>query len=89
MPFPDDPNLFHKRLALAQVVRARRKALGLTQQQLAERSGCNLQTISRIENAARSTHLDRAYRVAEGLGMSLSALFIAMEERPCWPTTGG
>ena len=80
--------MFNKRRALAQVVRARRKALGLTQQELADRARCDLQTINRIENAARSTRLERAYGVAEGLGMSLPALFRTMEEHPCWPTGG-
>jgi transcriptional regulator with XRE-family HTH domain len=77
--------MLDRRRALAEVVRARRKALGLSRQELADRARCDLQTINRVESAVRSTRLDRAYNIAEGLDLTLPALFQAMEEHPVWP----
>jgi DNA-binding XRE family transcriptional regulator len=88
MPLPEDRDMLNRRRALAQVVRARRKALGLSRQELADRAGCGLQTINRVESAVRSTSLDRAYHIAQGLDMTLPALFNAMEEHPVWPAGG-
>jgi putative transcriptional regulator len=57
------------------VVRAKRKSLGLSQEKLAERAGCDRQSINRVENAAYSPSLDRVFKLADALGMSLSDLF--------------
>lgn len=74
---PPSPNLSvqRRRLAFGQVVRIRRKALGLSQEKLAERAGCDRQSINRVENAAYSPSLDRVFRLADALGVSLSELF--------------
>jgi putative transcriptional regulator len=57
------------------VVRAKRKSLGLSQEKLAERAGCDRQSINRVENAAYSPSLDRVFKLADALGLSLSDLF--------------
>jgi ribosome-binding protein aMBF1 (putative translation factor) len=43
--------LEHVRISLANKMAARRKAAGLTQQQLAKRAGIRVETISRLESA--------------------------------------
>jgi putative transcriptional regulator len=62
------------------VVRARRKALGLSQEKLAERAGCDRQSINRVENAAYSPSLDRVFLLANALGVSLAELFADLEK---------
>jgi putative transcriptional regulator len=57
------------------VVRAKRKSLGLSQEKLAEKAGCDRQSINRVENAAYSPSLDRVFKLADALGLSLSDLF--------------
>lgn len=57
------------------MVRAKRKSLGLSQEKLAERAGCDRQSINRVENAAYSPSLDRVFKLADALGTSLSDLF--------------
>jgi transcriptional regulator with XRE-family HTH domain len=49
----------------------RRLALGLNQQELADRVGCDRQTINRLENARYSPSLDRWFQVADALGVPL------------------
>ena len=57
------------------MVRAKRKSLGLSQEKLAEKAGCDRQSINRVENAGYSPSLDRVFKLADALGMSLSDLF--------------
>lgn len=57
-----------------QAVRRHRKALGLSQEALAELAGCDRQSVNRIENAAYSPSLDRAWRLADALGVPLEYL---------------
>ena len=64
-----------RRLSFGAVVRAKRKSLGLSQEKLAEKAGCDRQSINRVENAAYSPSLDRVFKLADALGMSLSDLF--------------
>ena len=52
----------------------RRKALGLSQEKLAERAGCDRQSINRVENAAYSPSLDRVFLLADALGVQLAEL---------------
>ena len=51
------------------MVRAKRKSLGLSQEKLAEKAGCDRQSINRVENAAYSPSLDRVFKLADALGM--------------------
>ena len=62
-------------MSFGAVVRAKRKSLGLSQEKLAEKAGCDRQSINRVENAAYSPSLDRVFKLADALGMSLSDLF--------------
>jgi transcriptional regulator with XRE-family HTH domain len=55
-------------------VREARKALHLSQEKLAERVGCDRQSINRIENAAYSPNLDRLFRLSDALQMGLAEL---------------
>jgi len=61
------------------VVRAKRKSLGLSQEKLAEKAGCDRQSINRVENAAYSPSLDRVFKLADALGLSLSDLFVEFD----------
>jgi transcriptional regulator with XRE-family HTH domain len=76
-PVPPSPNpsVQRRRLSFGSVVRAKRKSLGLSQEKLAEKAGCDRQSINRVENAAYSPSLDRVFKLADALGMSLSDLF--------------
>jgi transcriptional regulator with XRE-family HTH domain len=75
VPPSPNPSVQRRRLAFGSVVRAKRKSLGLSQEKLAERAGCDRQSINRVENAAYSPSLDRVFKLADALGMSLSDLF--------------
>jgi transcriptional regulator with XRE-family HTH domain len=71
------PTIQARREALARTVRARRSALGLTQGQVAQRVGCDRQTINRVEQAQVSPSLDRWFAVAEALEVPLASLIAA------------
>ena len=75
VPPSPNPSVQRRRLSFGAVVRAKRKSLGLSQEKLAERAGCDRQSINRVENAAYSPSLDRVFKLADALGMSLSDLF--------------
>jgi putative transcriptional regulator len=68
----------------------RRLALGLNQQELADRVGCDRQTINRLENARYSPSLDRWFQVADALGVPLATLLAAAtnRRRPRTPRSG-
>lgn len=53
----------------------RRKALGLSQQELAKRCGVSRQTINAIENNKYDPTLALAFALARELGTSVDALF--------------
>lgn len=53
-----------------------RKALGLSQQELAKRCGVSRQTINAIENNKYDPTLALAFALARELGTSVDALFI-------------
>ncbi|MCX2728225.1 helix-turn-helix domain-containing protein [Thermomicrobium sp. 4228-Ro] len=62
-------------------VRARRQALGLTQQQLAERAGISRQTLVAIEAGRLTPSVTVALRLARALGCTVDDLF-ALAEPP-------
>ena len=64
---------------VARAVRARRNALGLTQSEVAQRVGCDRQTIYRVEHAEVSPSLDRWLLLADALEMPLAELIAAAE----------
>jgi transcriptional regulator with XRE-family HTH domain len=58
----------------ARNLRRRRKAAGLSQQQLAENTGLHPTEISRLERAAREPRLGTMVRLADGLGIGIEKL---------------
>ena len=57
--------------ALATAVRRRRKALRLTQEELARYAGCGLAFLYQLENAKATVRLDKVLDVLEVLGLGL------------------
>ena len=60
-------------------VKDRREALGLTQEEFAERAGIHRTYLSDIERGTRNVSLVNIERVALGLSMKVSELFRAVE----------
>ena len=56
-------------------IRARRKALGLSQEELARRCGVSRQTVNAIENNKYDPTLSLAFRLARELEMTVDGLF--------------
>lgn len=69
-----DPAVLRRRHAFGTAVRNARKAAGLPQWRLAEKAGCDRQSINRVENGAYAPSLDSLWRLAAALGVSLSDL---------------
>jgi transcriptional regulator with XRE-family HTH domain len=62
-------------LTLAQKIRAIRKALGISQEEVARRSGLGFTAISRIERGvATDPHYSTLVAIAQGLGVPLAML---------------
>ncbi len=61
-------------------VKCRREALGLTQEDLAEKAGVHRTYLSDIERGSRNLSLRNIERLALALGLSLSELFALLEE---------
>ena len=61
------------------VVKVRREALGLTQEDLAEKAGIHRTYLSDVERGTRNLSLVNIERLAEGLSIRLSELFAAVE----------
>lgn len=57
---------------LGNVIQARRKALGITQAELADLSGISVRTIGEIESGGNSISLKRLLPVLATLGLRLS-----------------
>ena len=60
-------------------VRSLRRARGLTQEVLAERSGLSADTIRRLEHGSFSPSLETLRKLCVGLDLQLSTLFEAFE----------
>jgi transcriptional regulator with XRE-family HTH domain len=58
----------------ARNLRRRREAAGLSQQQLANRTGLHPTEISRLERAVREPRLGTMLRLAQGLGIGIETL---------------
>ncbi|HST66160.1 MAG TPA: helix-turn-helix transcriptional regulator [Mycobacteriales bacterium] len=74
-PVPPVPPARDRRVSFGAAVRARRTALGLSQEALARRAGCDRQSIIRVETATHSPSLDRVFVLADALELSLPELF--------------
>lgn len=62
--------------AIKQAVIDARQASGLTQQQLADRTGINQADISKLENGSANPSLRTLQRLAAGMGMNLRIEFV-------------
>ena len=62
--------------AIKQAVIDARQASGLTQQQLAARTGINQADISKLENGSANPSLRTLQRLAAGMGMNLRIEFV-------------
>jgi transcriptional regulator with XRE-family HTH domain len=60
---------------LGEVVRARRKAQGLTQDELSETSGLHDKYIGQVERGEVNITLSNLAKIAKGLGCSIADLF--------------
>jgi transcriptional regulator with XRE-family HTH domain len=61
------------------VVRRRRQALGLSQEELADRADLHRTYISLIERGLRSLSVETVFKLAKGLGITGSQLFEDIE----------
>lgn len=68
------------RKSLGKVVQYKRRQLGLTQQQLANRAGLHRTYISDVERGARNLSLESIYQVSKGLSTRASNLFAEAED---------
>ena len=71
------------------IVRLRRKAAGLTQEELAERAGIHPTYVGLVERGERNASLEIAGRIAEALGSALSELIALAESKQRSPRRGG
>jgi transcriptional regulator with XRE-family HTH domain len=63
------------RLAFGRAMRQRRKALGLSQEELGDRAGLEQSYISNIEAGVRNVSIDNIARIAKSLDVEIAALF--------------
>jgi CheY-like chemotaxis protein/DNA-binding XRE family transcriptional regulator len=63
------------RESLGTAIRERRKSLGLTLAQMAQRTGVSLGYLSQIELGKNSASIETLYRISLGLGLRMSDLF--------------
>ncbi len=67
------------RESLGTAIRERRKALGLTLAQMAQRTSVSLGYLSQIELGKNSASIETLYRISLGLGIKLADLFQAVQ----------
>jgi DNA-binding response OmpR family regulator len=67
------------RLSLGNAIRERRKALGLTLAQMAQRTNVSLGYLSQIELGKNSASIETLYRISLGLGVKMADLFQSMQ----------
>lgn len=67
------------RESLGQAIRDKRKALGLTLAQMAQRTNVSLGYLSQIELGKNSASIETLYRISLGLGVKIADLFQAVQ----------
>ncbi len=67
--------------AFAHVLRDARGRAGLTQEELAERAEVSVRFVSFLETGRRQPSLSALAAISAGLGLEMSALIMAIEER--------
>jgi HTH-type transcriptional regulator / antitoxin HipB len=60
-----------KSSSIAEIMSQRRKALGLTQAELALYSGCSRLLVSEIENGKTTIQMNKLMNIAETLGLTM------------------
>jgi DNA-binding response OmpR family regulator len=65
--------------SLGHAIRERRKALGLTLAQMAQRTGVSLGYLSQIELGKNSASIETLYRISLGLGVKMADLFQTLQ----------
>jgi len=70
------------RESLGTSIRERRKSMGLTLAQMAQRTGVSLGYLSQIELGKNSASIETLYRITLGLGMKMSDLFQTVQRGP-------
>jgi CheY-like chemotaxis protein/DNA-binding XRE family transcriptional regulator len=68
------------RESLGSVIRERRKSLGLTLAQMAQRTGVSLGYLSQIELGKNSASIETLYRISLGLGVKIADLFQTVQQ---------
>jgi y4mF family transcriptional regulator len=68
-----DPHAIQTPLDLGAAIRARRKALGLRQSDVALQSGVTLATVSAIENGKENARIGLILQICRDLGLQLEA----------------
>lgn len=68
-------------MAIGDLVRARREALGLSQAQLGERCGISGPQVSRIESGVRGLSLETLAKLARELELDAAETFAALAEQ--------
>jgi DNA-binding response OmpR family regulator len=68
------------RESLGAVIRERRKGLGLTLAQMAQRTGVSLGYLSQIELGKNSASIETLYRISLGLGIKIADLFQSVQK---------
>jgi CheY-like chemotaxis protein/DNA-binding XRE family transcriptional regulator len=68
------------RESLGAVIRERRKGLGLTLAQMAQRTGVSLGYLSQIELGKNSASIETLYRISLGLGIKMADLFQSVQK---------
>jgi len=66
--------------AFGKVLRLKRKALGLSQEELAARSGIAMRYVSLLECNQRQPTISTLYLLSQGLGISLTEFVSEIEE---------
>jgi DNA-binding response OmpR family regulator len=70
------------REALGAAIRERRKSLGLTLAQMAQRTNVSLGYLSQIELGKNSASIETLYRISLGLGLKMADLFQTIQANP-------
>jgi transcriptional regulator with XRE-family HTH domain len=75
-------------MSLGSEIRRRRLALGLTLDDLSERSGLSPHYLSTLENDRRDPHVSTLVAVAKGLRVAAAELLAAVQPAEARPTIG-
>lgn len=66
---------------IGRIIRARRRLLGLTQSQLAEKLGVRFQQVQKYESGLNRTSATRLYEIAKAMDMRMGEFFETWEAR--------